>query len=459
MYIKGITNPPANPSGYSSINKYVNATNATAGWLYLNVSYAHTDLGFAIENTLNISKYNDSWYTSPLTFSSSRGANTAVNYVYANITNFISTYGSIFAPLATGEYPNITFITPTTPVNNSRSILNYANITVNVTSATLNIDTCILEWQENAVPPPISLVNYTMTKIGSGTSVLCQYNITTTTDGWRYWYKVYANNSGGGMNTSEYRTFLENTKPTTPTLYWPVVDNHTTNRTTFFNWTVSTDADGDSVNYTWNLSCFNNAGGSCSPTDSRIIQNITPINYTPTYNLKNFWDTLEYYNWTVMAWDGYENSTPATNRRLYIDSLVSITMITSSVNFTTMNPGTQDNTTDNDPNPLSMNNSGNCFINVSINGSSMWLTAPNPTIRYQFKADYLNIGSFNWTESATSWTNIPLTPPVLELSKFNYTYGNNSAETDINVSPTSYEPYGVRNSTVIFTGLFTDVPE
>jgi parallel beta-helix repeat protein len=95
------TNPGSSPVDLYDIGKFVNATNTSASsWLYLNVSYADPgDLGLVDENTLNMSKYNSTsggiWYTDPSAFANAYGVDTANDYVYANITNF----GSTFAPL------------------------------------------------------------------------------------------------------------------------------------------------------------------------------------------------------------------------------------------------------------------------------------------------------------------------------------------------------------------------
>jgi len=120
--LKSAATHPADPSGLLNINKYVNATNnAIDSWLFLNVSYSHSDLGNVNESTLAMAKYSGGiWRTNPATFANTYGVNTAANYVYANITKF----GSIFAPLgvhtlapSTKEENNGGEITPVQPTN------------------------------------------------------------------------------------------------------------------------------------------------------------------------------------------------------------------------------------------------------------------------------------------------------------------------------------------------------
>jgi hypothetical protein len=450
--LKGVNSPPSDPAGYHNLSKYVNTTNQSAGaWMALFFAYTDGDLGSLNENTLFIARNNGTWETNNSIFANQCGVNTTYNQVYCNITDF----GSDFGPL--GKYQiNITFITPPTPVNDSRNTANNATIRVNVTSTT-DIDTCVLEWDEKIMPPPSNLTNNTMTMIGSGTSVLCEINMTTI-DGVDYWYKVYANVTAGDMNVSETRKFRENAKPTKPVLEVPADESHITNRTHLFNWTESTDSDGDSIQYIWNLTCYNNTGQGCSPVDNRLVENITNINYTPTTNLKNFWDTLEYYNWTVKAYDGYEFGDVSDMWRMYLDSLVAISTINDTTNFGTMSPGTTNDTTTNNPWPISMQNDGNCFVNVSLEGTSLWTSDPSPTSSYQFKMDLLENNSFNWSESITTWTNVP-TGSLIAVNALNHSDTNDSAELDIKVAPPSFEPYGTKSSTITLTGAFVDVAE
>jgi parallel beta-helix repeat protein len=96
------TSPGSDPSGYSNISKWINATNNSANsWLFLNVSYTHGDLGSVNESTLFIARNNGTWETDTSKFASSYGNDTTNNYVYANITNF----SSIFAPLGASSLP------------------------------------------------------------------------------------------------------------------------------------------------------------------------------------------------------------------------------------------------------------------------------------------------------------------------------------------------------------------
>ena len=76
---------PDPPCGWQNISKYVMVTNVTASsWLFLNVSYSHTDLAGVNENTMVF----DHWLSGAWTQIPGSGVNTVENYVYGNITGF-----------------------------------------------------------------------------------------------------------------------------------------------------------------------------------------------------------------------------------------------------------------------------------------------------------------------------------------------------------------------------------
>ena len=65
-------------------------------------------------------------------------------------------------------------------------------------------------------------------------------------------WKVYANDSADQWNFTDIFTFIvENTPPTTVLLSWQENGSSTYDRTPYFNWTDSYDADGDSINYSF----------------------------------------------------------------------------------------------------------------------------------------------------------------------------------------------------------------
>jgi len=276
-----------------------------------------------------------------------------------------------------------------------------------------------------------------------------------------YEYYACAEDETGNSNCTETRILKINRLPTQVTLELPENGTHTTNRTPLFSWASATDPDGDPIQYVWILHCdVSEPVESCSPQDERIVENLTATNYTPETNLKNFWDTLEYYVWKVKAWDGLEYGPESSIFTVYIDSLVALSMINATADFGDMAPGTVNDTTDNSPWPISFQNDGNCYVNVSIFGTQLWSATPTTNESYQYKFDYLEQNSFDWASSIVNWTNVPIGSTSSNvLNKFNYTDTNDSAELDIKLAPLNYEPPGAKSSNITLTGTFEDVPE
>jgi predicted CxxxxCH...CXXCH cytochrome family protein len=105
---------------------------------------------------------------------------------------------------------NISFIPPT-PDNATTlpSTQNWTTINVTVEDASSSIDTCLLEWNGT---------NESMTIDGSGLSVYCWSNKTDLSNG-VYGYRVYANDSSGNINVSEYREVTIAYTPTYKQIY------------------------------------------------------------------------------------------------------------------------------------------------------------------------------------------------------------------------------------------------
>jgi hypothetical protein len=341
----------------------------------------------------------------------------------------------------------VTYVSPT-PAANSRQTSNSVSINATVrVDAGSSADTCILEWKVGTNPA----ANETMQKIGTGSFVSC--NATkATVDATNYTFKVYANDSGGNMANETARTFRENDEPAKVALDYPANQSHNTSRTPMFHWTVPSDADGDTLNYTINITCF----GGCSD-DNRIVSDIATNSYTPTTQMKYFGDDNYYYNWSIRAGDGYEFGSWSDVWKLTLDTNVSIIMLNSTIDFgVNRPPGYTDNTTDNSPYPFSIRNVGNCMTDVNISASDMlWDSVTAPSSYYRYKVDSLSGegGAFNWSGSQTSWANVPQTNTTF-VNNLNYTAGNSSFEVDINITVPGDEPPGTKSSTLLFAGEY-----
>ncbi len=128
-----------------SINKYVNATNnSDDSWLFLNVSYADPgDLNNINESTLRIAKNNASgWFTNPADFANAYDVNITDNYVYANITNFESTFAPLGAslPINVSNCMNLTQANQLYVLNQSISGNQSDSICIDVQNSNITLD-------------------------------------------------------------------------------------------------------------------------------------------------------------------------------------------------------------------------------------------------------------------------------------------------------------------------------
>jgi hypothetical protein len=343
----------------------------------------------------------------------------------------------------------VTYVSPT-PQDGSRQVANGVTVNVSVTSdASTTIDTCVLEWKVGSD----AAVNETMQKRGSGNSVTCDAT-KATVDATSYTFKVYANTTTGIAGNENARTFRENGKPNKVVLSSPNNQSHTTSRQPTFTWAVPSDADGDTLNYTINISCFL-AGVPC-PSDDRIVTDIATNSYTPA-ELKYFGDDNYYYNWSVRAGDGYEFGQWSDVWKLTIDTNISIIMLNSSVDFGANRvTGYSNDTSDDSPLPLSIRNVGNCMTDINLSATDLlWDSVPNPSSYFTYKVDNFPTegGAFNYSGSQTSWANIPDTNTSF-VKNLNYTAGNRSVEVDLGIIVPQAEPPGTKSATILFAGEY-----
>jgi parallel beta-helix repeat protein len=94
--LKSATAPAGgDPSGYRSIGRYINISGVYGTpWIYINITYQHSDLTGVGESTLRIWKNASSNWNQKLNLTGTlvSGVDTTNHYVYANISNFSSTY-------------------------------------------------------------------------------------------------------------------------------------------------------------------------------------------------------------------------------------------------------------------------------------------------------------------------------------------------------------------------------
>ncbi|MFH0831359.1 MAG: hypothetical protein V1886_00620 [archaeon] len=347
------------------------------------------------------------------------------------------------------ETPNITFVFPT-PANSERQVKNwiYVNVTVNTTLN--NVSACLLGWNSGA-----GEVNETMSKIGTGTNATCWLN-KTTVDGTTYTFRVYANDTTNTFGMSGQRSNIENSIPgAVAALVYPKVNQSTTNRTLQFNWSASSDSEGDALTYEVNISCF----PACS-ADNRKVNSSANQNWTTLDSrLRYFWDDTFYYNWTVRVWDGYEVSDWTVPQNFTLASYVALSLPTEKVNFSTLTPGSTEDTTSDNPAPLVLQNDGNSFadINLSIfQNNWLWTSiaaAASDYFRYKIDSVLGESGAFNAAGSQTTLAQVPQSNFTV-IDNLNYTDASDSAEIDVSITVPPNEGAGIKSSQMVFTGWY-----
>jgi len=253
-----------------------------------------------------------------------------------------------------------------------------------------------------------------------------------------------------GATTCSNSLIINNSLPNV-TLLSPENGNITTNRTPVFSWSGSDD-DGDSLTYEMNITLT--ALSTCSE-QSRHITSISSTSHIPTSELRCIIDNGDYYNWTVRATDGNFGPWASPTRNISIQSLVSVSLPNSTVEFGSIADLQTNDTSDNSPRPFLIQNDGNVPLNVTINASNLWVTQTNPSTSYQFKTanNTLENGSFNWAQSITTYTNMPISP-TLCVARLNYTDATDTAEIDINITVPTDEGAGLKRSYVSYVASY-----
>jgi hypothetical protein len=160
---------------------------------------------------------------------------------------------------------------------------------------------------------------------------------------------------------------------------------------------------------------------------------------------------------TVVGWRINANSTGGTENVTAIGvfttgSSVSITLTASAVNLGALSIGSTNKTSGDSPLPFRLRNDGNVKVNITINGTNMWLQEANPTANYRYAANTTEEGTtYNTVCSDTAWTNMPAwTAPRMFLCYLGWLSGEDEAEAEIAVQVPIGEPTGAKSGTVTF---------
>jgi len=250
----------------------------------------------------------------------------------------------------------------------------------------------------------------------------------TTFDCGNYTYKVYANDTLGNEGNSSTRNNEENKEPDVPLLLSPTNSTTIKNGTTIlFDWTDSSDCDGDNVCYDL---LVDNDSDFASPELSKTCLNNSNYTSMPGEILPKD-DAYTTYYWKVRAYDLYEYSNYSSVWAFIIDAKPPRVENSSVMGITECND--LNITVDAwDESGIStvilediyiinqsyqMNNIGNNTYRVTIHPCR-----GNHTIRY-----YANDTVGNVNDSVTDWFNVTLTTPKVVSVVINpYFVYNNS---------------------------------
>jgi hypothetical protein len=227
-----------------------------------------------------------------------------VTFVYGNDTNGKKTSSAqTLSFTVTGTIdttgPIVTYVSKT-PNNNARNIVNWIYVNATVVDSQSNIDTCLLEWNNQT-----HIKNWSMTKVGTGTSVYCMLNMSTK-DGFTYIYKVHATDSVGNHGNSSTRTNIENSKPSISSLdLTPNNPNRNNDLTCAFTITDSQAGDTLYGNYSWKN------GSVIKFKNWRQVSNGVQYNLILSHLNTSYG---KWWNCTITPYDGYEYGTMSSDK-------------------------------------------------------------------------------------------------------------------------------------------------
>ncbi|MCD4666751.1 hypothetical protein K8R47_03000 [archaeon] len=280
---------------------------------------------------------------------------------------------------------------------------------------------------------------------------------TTKYDNWSFSVNVSDVEGNSSATIFSNNLTIENSPPEQITLFAPLNDNLTTNRTPMLSWNQGTDNDGDDLTYNVTLICQIGCG-----VDNRDYVDVGNCaggvcNYTIPNELLYFWDDLYFYQWAIAAYDTEDYGPLSSKRIIKSGSYVVMTVVTNSIDFGDQNVGGSDDTTDDNPLPFILRNDGNTEIEVNVSALNwLWDRKQLASGFYQAKVDAAEANSFNVAGSSTSFFNIPNTNQTF-IDRFNHSDSNDEAEVDINIEVPLDEPAGNKSSQLSFTGYYVKI--
>jgi len=216
------------------------------------------------------------------------------------------------------------------------------------------------------------------------------------------------------------------------------------NRTPYFDWTNATDPDGDAITYTINVT------HPVCPDIHSVVG--ADSNFTPSSYLCTTYNSTQNYTWSVTASDPDGNKTYSQTWTFRIKSWVIINLTRESVDFDKILRTVSNDTSDDKPQPLLLQNDGNVPVNISGNVTDpLWSNATLNTSNFQWKiaSTAAEPNSYNNVNTLTTFTNVS-DIIVFLINGLHFDNVNDEAEIDLNITATLDEPPGEKGSSLLF---------
>jgi len=243
------------------------------------------------------------------------------------------------------------------------------------------------------------------------------------------------------MNSSTVSVI--NTPPEKISLDYPNEDDQTfINRTPRFNWTQGSDNDTDSITYQIEVSTYYNFSDS--------IENQTGLgnNYFDASNELAF----NTYFWRVRATDGETYGDWSDIWNFTLVEYISVDLQTTTISWGGYQPGSSNDTTDDNPAPFDFISSSNTYADLwnTTANETLWDNAALDTEYWKIKARSTGSdGTFNETGSNTSWINVSSYQQDV-IKYLNYSHGKRNVDVDVEVTVPFAEPVGDKTGYLTF---------
>ncbi|MBT3642700.1 LamG domain-containing protein [archaeon] len=278
-----------------------------------------------------------------------------------------------------------------------------------------------------------------------------------TSKGYRLNCRVQITSPGWGAQSAIVQSSIANVLNynTTLTPTSPANNSETLDRTPYMNWSYY-DLDGDiPSDYELNITAYQISGGAaCS--DSQLITGIS-TNFTliPT-DLACLHDNGYQYRWKVQE-TGVASIGWSDEYTFNVTGVLDMTLTNSEINFTSLDLGDSNDTIDDSPLPFVIENTGTVILNISMNSTFIWESDQGESTDYQFKVDNTSeLGSFDWTSSATNLIDTRILEIIQIVSFLKYADANDEVEVDISLTVPSGEPPGLKQTEIIYTGVLAE---